>query len=63
MRFVVTALIVAVALPGLAEASASKSACKTRNSGMYRFCMINARSKDAKKACKKDYKHNKGMCK
>ena len=63
MRFVIAAVVFTLTVPGLAPAAGSKSACKTRNSQMYRFCMLNARSKQAKKACKTDLKHNKGMCK
>ena len=63
MRFGIAAVIFAIALPGLAEAAGSKSACKTRSSSMYKFCMTNAHSKQAKKACKTDYKHLKGQCK
>jgi hypothetical protein len=63
MRFVIAAMIIAITLPGLADAAGSKAACKSRNSGMYKFCMINARTKQAKKACKTDYKHNQSLCK
>jgi hypothetical protein len=63
MRFVIATVIAALTLPGFAQAADPKGACKTRNSQMYRFCMLNARSKQAKKACKADLKHNKGMCK
>jgi hypothetical protein len=63
MRFVILAVIAAITLPTLAEAAGSKSGCKTRNSQMYKFCMINARDNKSKKLCKADYKHNKRMCK
>lgn len=63
MRFVIAGLILAITLPGFAEASGSKATCKARTSSMYKFCKINARTKQAKKACKTDYKHAKGQCK
>jgi hypothetical protein len=63
MRFVIAAVILAVALPGFAEADSPKSACKSRAASMYKFCMINARTKQMKQSCKADRKHNKGQCK
>jgi hypothetical protein len=63
MRLVIAAVIFVILLPGIAKASTAKSACKTRGSQMYKFCMNNARSSEAKKACKVDHKRNKSMCK
>ena len=63
MRIAIAAVIVAITLPGLAVASSSKSACKTRNSQMYKFCKTNARTKQAKSSCKATYKQNKRTCK
>jgi hypothetical protein len=63
MRFAIAGLILAITLPGLAEASGSKATCKTRISSMYKFCKLNARTKQAKASCKADYKHAKGQCK
>lgn len=63
MRFVIATLILAFTLPGNADATSSKSACKSRTSQMYKFCVKNARTKAMKKSCKVDYKRNKGQCK
>lgn len=68
MRFAMIAVIAALTLPVLAGAhppapKGSKSGCKVRNSGTYNLCMKTARTGAMKKACKKDYKHNKSMCK
>jgi hypothetical protein len=63
MRSAIAGLILAVTLPALAQASGSKATCKARTSSTYRFCKLNARTKQAKAACKADYKHAKGQCK
>jgi hypothetical protein len=63
MRLSIATLILAITLPGLAQASGSKTTCKARTSSMYKFCKLNARTKQAKAACKADYKHAKGQCK
>jgi len=63
MRFAIATLIFGVTLSGSADATSPKSACKSRTSSMYNYCMKNARTKQMKKACKADYKRNKGQCK
>jgi hypothetical protein len=63
MRLVIAAVIFIIMLPGIAKAGSAKSACKTRGSQMYKFCMKNARTSQAKKACKADHKRNNAMCK
>jgi hypothetical protein len=61
MRFLIAALILAVAAPGL-HATSSKSQCKTRCDSNYQFCMNRATTKQAKKSCKADRKTCKGNC-
>ncbi len=61
MRLVVFAIVLGLTLP-VADAKGSKTSCTNRCDSMYQFCLKNARSKQARAACKKDRKSCKGQC-
>jgi hypothetical protein len=62
MRYLIAALVLAVAAPA-AHASSPKSVCKTRCDSMGRFCSGRSTSKQSRKACKTDRKNCKKQCK
>ena len=61
MRLVIIALVLGLTLP-MADAAGSKATCTNRCDSMYQFCLKNARTKQARAACKKDRKTCKGQC-
>ncbi len=61
MRFAIAGLITALTLPAV-QAASPKGQCKIRCSSMYRFCLKNASTKQARKSCKATRKGCKGQC-
>jgi len=62
MRFAIATLSLALTIPAVEAAQSPKSQCKTRCGSMYRFCLTNATTKQARKACKATRSRCAGQC-